>query len=219
METLIEQKDFEIISGYIKSLCGREIPYIKEYLVRQKLDVLLQENHFNSFHDFAQHLNLHNKVDFNESIISAISVNETFFFRDEHPFIALEDCILKDIFSKKNYLNIWSAACSTGQEVYSIAMSIEKFLDRNPEFIEKKYRILATDIDKKVLGLISKEVAMKYCVMPFNIDGGILSIATANPFKVLQNQDFLQIGKYNVVIFISSKEKTERAIKHYYGRI
>jgi len=158
MESVIEEKDFIIIGEYIKFLCGRKISYSKEYLINMRLRPLLEKEHFSSFHEFANIIDddKNNRLSLlKDEIISATSVNETYFFRDDHPFQTLQDILLKELYSQQNFnqksLNIWSVACSTGQEPYSIAMSVENFKKENPIFKKNKYQILATDIDKIVL--------------------------------------------------------------------
>ena len=84
------------------------------------------------------------------AVIEAMTTNETLWFRDQHPFSNLVEKILPDLTSKSSSLNIWSAACSTGQEPYSIAMTIQKYLKNNPEK-KLSYRIRATDISEHAL--------------------------------------------------------------------
>jgi chemotaxis protein methyltransferase CheR len=84
-------------------------------------------------------------------VIEAITTNETSFFRDIHPFETLKDAILPQLLeSRKNErtLNIWSAASSSGQEPYSIAMLIR---ENFPELLDWKINFIASDISEKML--------------------------------------------------------------------
>jgi chemotaxis protein methyltransferase CheR len=89
--------------------------------------------------------NLHQRV------VDAMTNNETWFFRDFHPFKALETQIIPEMITRRTterQLSIWSAASSTGQEAYSIAMILrERFFI--PEW---RFSILATDISERALG-------------------------------------------------------------------
>jgi chemotaxis protein methyltransferase CheR len=78
-----------------------------------------------------------------------MTTNETFFFRDKTPFDTLKEAILPDLVAqRKPRLRIWCAACSTGQEPYSIAM----MLDENPNLVRgAKVEIVGTDISNRVL--------------------------------------------------------------------
>jgi chemotaxis protein methyltransferase CheR len=84
-------------------------------------------------------------------VAESLTTNETLFFRDNHPFTALREEIiprLLELNGMTRNLKIWCAACSTGQEPYSLAMMLTE------HFSSKQFRfeILATDIDTSALG-------------------------------------------------------------------
>ena len=84
-------------------------------------------------------------------VIEAMTTNETSFFRDLHPFESLHKTILPLVIANRREerrLNIWSAACSTGQEPYTIAMIIKEHF---PELATWSCRIIATDLSREVL--------------------------------------------------------------------
>jgi chemotaxis protein methyltransferase CheR len=86
-----------------------------------------------------------------ERVIEAMTTNETFWFRDSHPFTILSDQVLPDYMKRKQRtLRLWSAACSTGQEPYSISIAVQEFLARNPGAFSD-IQITATDISPSVL--------------------------------------------------------------------
>src|SRR5690606_5313091 len=87
-------------------------------------------------------------------IIDAITTNETLWFRDESPFLTLKERILPDFIrevkeGKRNQVKIWSAASSTGQEPYSIAMTIRE--TPGSDVLNGKLTILASDISDAAL--------------------------------------------------------------------
>ncbi len=100
--------------------------------------------------------------------IDAVSTNETYFFRGENHFKALSGHILPELFKKRNFIKVWSAGCSTGEEPYSIAMTIIES--------KKKYnwignfKIIATDISQEVLKRAKEGVyagrTLKYVTEP-----------------------------------------------------
>ena len=94
-----------------------------------------------------------------KEIIDAITTNETLFFRDKGPFELLQHKILPEIIdarstktSLKTNIKIWSAAASTGQELYSIAIVIKELLRDNPEYI---FTLLGTDISDAAIAQAS----------------------------------------------------------------
>ena len=82
-----------------------------------------------------------------------MTTNETFWFRDSAPFDALRDVILPRLVlqEKRSTLRIWSAACSSGQEPYSISMIIEEFKARHPGVLMREPEIIGTDISTSML--------------------------------------------------------------------
>ncbi len=88
-------------------------------------------------------------------LIDALSTNVTHFFREDHHFKFMKDIFLPNLVKKKKAENdktirIWSAACSTGTEPYSIAIVVKEFFDSLRDW---NLKILATDISTKVLGI------------------------------------------------------------------
>jgi len=92
-------------------------------------------------------------------IIDGLTTNETYFFRDRHPFEALKNHIFPELFKKRERerrIDIWSAACSTGQEPYSIAMLL---LEHFPQEVKRfKIFIYATDISIKSIEKAKKGI-------------------------------------------------------------
>ena len=147
--------EFEIVAKFIKEISGISLEKNKTYLIESRLSDLAVQEKCKTFSD------LFFKAKFNKvlqnKIIDGISTNETSFFRDRTPFDALRYKILPDIIDAKKGVNsrftpslrIWSAACSTGQEPYSLAMSLIEMI---PDIHTKwNVNILATDISDEVL--------------------------------------------------------------------
>jgi chemotaxis protein methyltransferase CheR len=93
-----------------------------------------------------------------DKIIEAITTNETFWFRDLHPFTIFAEVMLKQYADeiaagKRSKIRIWCSACSTGQEPYSLAMTFLEAARRTPKLKPEHIEILATDISSTVLFL------------------------------------------------------------------
>ena len=136
----ITQPEFENLSQLIVESAGIQLEKGKEYLMEARLEPVLDIYGYDSFGDLYQQARADTTGKLKAKIIDAITINETFFFRDKTPFELLKNKIIPDLIDLKSQqmkrskipLKIWSAACSTGQEVYSIGMVLkEMFLDEN----------------------------------------------------------------------------------------
>jgi chemotaxis protein methyltransferase CheR len=86
-----------------------------------------------------------------QQVIDAMTTNETLWFRDRHPFTYLQDTLLPELGKQPGEIAIWCAACSTGQEPYSISICVEETRRRTMGMANKQVKILATDISERVL--------------------------------------------------------------------
>jgi chemotaxis protein methyltransferase CheR len=128
-----------------------ELDAAKAYLIESRLGPVAKKHGFATTSDLVRGLQVSPKPDLRASVVEAMTTNETSFYRDIHPFEALRQTVLPELLNvqaAKRSLNIWSAACSTGQEAYSIAMLIR---DHFPEMNTWKLSILGTDLSDDVL--------------------------------------------------------------------
>ena len=150
----VSKADFEYVSRLAQSEAAIVIEPGKEYLVDTRLTPLAQREGFASLAAFIHQLRSAVKVNgLHHKAIDALTTNETLFFRDYHPFEALRRSILPALLEQRagaRRLAIWSAACSTGQEPYSLAMLL---LEHFPQLSDWTVSILATDLSTKVLTL------------------------------------------------------------------
>ncbi len=152
--------EYDLLREFIEAHCGIAVGSDKQYLIETRLAKLVLESGCGSY------LELYNKVKYAEDtqlkikIIDAMTTNETLWFRDDSPYQILETSLLPEIAKRiqnnqQHELSIWSAACSSGQEPYSISMTIHEYCRKNPQhkFLLEKTRILATDISPSILML------------------------------------------------------------------
>ena len=118
----------------------------KAYLLENRLQPLIEEYCFSSFEDLIAKAK--NSLQLTHHIVDLMTTNETSFFRDKRPYALLKEKLLPDWQANwgqtQGHLNIWSAACSTGQEVYSIAITLMEYFKEN--FISHNIKIKASDI-------------------------------------------------------------------------
>lgn len=128
-----------------------ELDEAKAYLIEARLNPLAKRNGFGSAGEMVSTLKTQPRHELQQQLVEAMTTNETSFFRDIHPFDALRQQIIPSLLQRplgNRKLNIWSAACSTGQEVYSIAMLLR---ENFPDLCAGKVQLLATDISDEVL--------------------------------------------------------------------
>jgi chemotaxis protein methyltransferase CheR len=123
----------------------------KAYLLEDRLQPLIEEYCFSSFEDLIAKAK--NSPQLTNHIVDLMTTNETSFFRDKRPYELLKEKLLPDWQvnqgQKRSHLNIWSAACSTGQEVYSIAITLMEYFKEN--FFSHNIKIKASDISDSAI--------------------------------------------------------------------
>lgn len=162
--TTLTQQEFDLWAKYIYHLTGIALSQEKAYLIESRLHGLLQEYACPSFSHLYSRVCQETSRSLQNAIIDRITTQETFFFRNEAPFDVFKYKILPDLIDSREKtpsktepipIRIWSAGCSTGQEVYSIAISLHEMLGSSQEY---KLRILGTDISDAVLARASAGV-------------------------------------------------------------
>ncbi len=147
----ISDDDFTLFAKLIKEKSGLALTPAKTYLLESRLTPIAIKHGCGTLAGLAALLRGPTNAALVYDVIEAMTTNETLFFRDDKPFrhfrSVLLPAMLKERESRKN-LRIWSAACSTGQEPYSIAMTLTDLLQGQPGWT---IDILATDISETVL--------------------------------------------------------------------
>ncbi|MBF0136374.1 MAG: protein-glutamate O-methyltransferase CheR [Magnetococcales bacterium] len=151
----ISREEFDLIRHYVHEHSGILIADGKEYLVENRLNVLLVQSGCRDFIEFHQKL-LADTGPLKTKVVDAMTTNETLWFRDASFFSAMADFVVPILLKKGEHqpqVRIWSAACSTGQEPYSIAMLLDhgcrKMGSTAPPL--ERFQILATDISPTAL--------------------------------------------------------------------
>lgn len=147
--TNITPEDIDAVCGLVDDLCGIYWDESKSYLIEARLKSLVEQQGCENYRDFVRKVKADVVPDLKEQVVDAVTTNETLWFRDSSPFGALQhklfpemiDAKAQTIFPKR--FRLWSAACSTGQEVYSIAMTLAELL---PDYLEWDIQILGTDV-------------------------------------------------------------------------
>lgn len=147
----ITAEEIKLITKYIYEISGIALDESKKYLLETRLSALAEEQGCATYHDLYKKAKVDVAKTIERKIIDAISTNETLFFRDAAPFQLLQHKILPDLIDLrevkasglKTNLKIWSAASSTGQELYSVAILMQELLGMSPKY---SIKLLGTDI-------------------------------------------------------------------------
>ncbi len=142
--------DFATIRQFVLSRTGIQLTDEKRYLIETRLDPILRERGLPSLAALATGLRSGDTA-LENAVSDAMTTNETLFFRDKGPFEITKNLILPKLIAARRrmgQIRIWCAACSTGQEPYSLAMLLDEMRD---ELRGIAVEIVATDISEKVL--------------------------------------------------------------------
>ncbi len=143
--------DFDQIRATIKDLTGINMSESKRQLVYRRLGARLKATRIDTFQAYLEHLKKGDPVEL-EQFTNAVTTNLTSFFRENHHFDFLAKTIIPELTAKKGNggrrLRIWSAGCSTGEEPYSIAITLNESLKNLAQWDAK---VLCTDLDSDVL--------------------------------------------------------------------
>ena len=143
--------DFAFIAAFLKERSGLIITPDKLYLLETRLGAILREHNLAGLPALTEALRQVGAGKLKDKVVDAMTTNETSFFRDSHPFDTLRKALIPGLIERRasgKALRIWCAACSTGQEPYSIAMTLK---DHFPVLGAWKVEIIATDISPSVL--------------------------------------------------------------------
>lgn len=146
---------FEYIQKLVLDRSAILLAANKGYLVESRLLPLAKKLGMSTVTELAAKLSSSPFGELHEQVVDAMTTNETSFFRDIHPFEVLKKEILPPLITARTVsqtLNIWSAACSSGQEAYTIAMTIR---ENFPQLAKWRINILASDLSKEMLDRVA----------------------------------------------------------------
>jgi len=142
---------YQRFSQFLEQQCGIVLGVNKQYLVRSRLSPLMYQFEFDRIDDLIESIMLLTNRSLLQSAIDAMTTNETLWFRDGYPFDVLKQKLLPALAQKNKKIRIWSAACSSGQEPYSIAMSVLEYQRQKPGALSQGVEIIATDLSSNML--------------------------------------------------------------------
>ncbi len=164
----LSSESFDTWRGYIYELCGIYFQDNKKYLLESRLLKRINHLKLSSFEEYLKYLKYNPQAKTERRYLyEAITINETFFFRNQPQLDALTSKIFHDTIATKRKLGqrkfrIWSAASSSGEEAYSVAMVIADMVQ--PKYPDIQFEIIGTDINEDVIDRAKKGIYKEYAV-------------------------------------------------------
>lgn len=215
----ISPTELKTVAQYIYDISGIHLDQKKSYLFETRLSSIAEENGCSSYQELYRKAKAEPKKIIERKIINAISTNETLFFRDKGPFELMKHKILPEIIDArtpssptlKTNVKIWSAASSTGQELYSIAIIINELIKNDPSF---RFTLMGTDISDDAVAQASygkynkfeiergleRNLLQKYFTLAgdsWKIRDEIRAMVSFRKFNLMQ--PFTSLGKFDII--------------------
>ena len=225
--------DFEQFRIFLEKACGILLCSNKQYLVSSRLNMLMEQQGIKTLGELVQRMQGQPRSGLREQVVDAMTTNETLWFRDTYPFEVLKNRVYPEMLKANGgqRLRIWSAACSSGQEPYTLSMTTEEFERNNLGQLKAGVQIVATDLSASMLATcksgeydslamgrgLSQERLQKYFDPK---EGGRWAIKPAIKsrveFRALNLLDsYASLGKFdivfcrNVLIYFSAEVKKD----------
>lgn len=234
----ITPQEFRTLAEYIHRKTGIDLKPEKAYLVENRLSPLLSLYDCSTFSEFYYKLTTDSDEIIKDAVVDAITTQETLFFRDGAPFEMLKYKIIPELIDRKKSdpaaaakpaipIRILSAACSTGQEAYSIAISFDQAI---AEITRCDIQVLGIDISDHAVARasyahfnnfeisrgLSEELIQKYFIREQNqwrVIDRIRSMCSFKKFNLVENTE--PIGTFDIIfcrnmaIYFSQERKVE----------
>lgn len=147
----ITTADFDYVRDFVRQKSAIALDPGKEYLVESRLGPLAKQQGLETIAQVIDRLR-RNDAQIENAVVDAMTTNETSFFRDLYPFEALKNVVVPDLLARRadeRKLDIWCAACSSGQEPYTINMTLQEHF--GDQLAGWQTKILATDLSTEML--------------------------------------------------------------------
>ncbi|MBV9522234.1 MAG: protein-glutamate O-methyltransferase [Alphaproteobacteria bacterium] len=207
-------EDFELLSVLLKERSGLVLTPDKAYLLESRLLPIARRWNRRSLAELASDLRIRPETALVRDILEAMTTNESFFFRDVKPFDQFKSFVLPELLRTRaatRSIRIWSAACSSGQEPYSLAMILN---EQRAQMAGWRCEIIATDLSTEILekaraGLYSQfevqrglpiQLLVKYFKQlgdRWQVDDSIRAMVQFRPFNLLD--DMSGLGRFDVI--------------------
>lgn len=147
----LQDKEYVLFRDFLEQQCGIVLGENKQYLVKSRLAPLMQRFGVASLSELVNKTLSPLERQLRSAVIDAMTTNETLWFRDTYPYELLKKQIFPELEKDCRTVKIWSAASSSGQEPYSIAMTALEYQQSRPGAFSLGVHVLGTDISNTML--------------------------------------------------------------------
>ncbi len=229
--TVISPEEYRDFRSFLEKACGIVLGENKQYLVSSRLSRVMHEFDLKSFGELVAAIKREAQTPLRSRIVEAMTTNETSWFRDNHPFATLKERIFPELGKlRRNPIRVWSAACSSGQEPYSISMTVHEFQMSNPGVMSGEVAIVATDISPAIVNQarsgrydslsMARGLSLERKQRYFRLEGDMMEIIPAVRKRVQFRelnllQSYALLGRFdvifcrNVLIYFSGDSKRD----------
>jgi len=224
--------EYEQFRDFLQDSCGILLGDNKQYLVTSRINKLMSKENISSLSELVSKMKQASQRKLKEAVIDAMTTNETLWFRDSHPFDIFKNRLLPEFEgNNRSPIRVWSAACSSGQEPYSISMSVEEYRQANMGLLKLPVEIVATDLSQSMLdsckraeydalslgrGLSKERLQRFFEPLESNVWRVKSEVRQRVRFQTLNLMDkFVMLGKFdvifcrNVLIYFSAELKAD----------
>ena len=212
----MKTQDFEYLQTLLRSRSGLVLSTDKVYLVESRLMPVARGRGMSNLDELIQAVRVGNEERLLVEVTDAMTTNESFFFRDMQPFESFRQTVLPKIVASRravgrNVIRIWSAACSSGQEPYTLAMLLK---EEEASLRGMRFEIIATDLSTEIIDKaregtytqfeVQRGLPIQFLVKYFQqvgdrwqIDKSIRDMIAIKQFNLLN--DFTVLGLFDIV--------------------
>lgn len=227
----MQQDEFDYIAGLLKQRSGISLTIDKTYLLESRIQPIARSHGHETVSELIKRLRAMPDPAIIHEVVQSMTTNETMFFRDNKPFERLKDKILphfREAEPTRKHLRFWSAACSSGQEAYTISMCLQEEMLKMNGY---SYDIIATDLCDKVVDKAKQGLYSQFEVqrgLPIQLLIKYFTQAPENQWRVNDNikrmvkfqtynlmDDYAKLGRFdvvylrNVLIYFDEATKTQ----------
>ncbi len=227
----ISPQDYDQFKLFLEQACGILLGEGKQYLITSRLTKLLRDENIPSVSALLQAIEVRQPRHLRDAVIDAMTTNETSWFRDQSPFEILAKEVFPEMDSRSNrQCRIWSSACSSGQEPYTISITLSEYMAKVSASNLVNAQIVASDISMSMLetakqaeydeGVLGRGLTAERKRQFFKPTGERWRVADEITQRVSFNEQNLlssysSLGKFdiifcrNVLIYFSAARKTD----------